>query len=127
MSDPALWPFIVVVGVLGLLIGSFLNVCIVRWPAEQSVVSPRSRCPQCGNLIAWYDNIPVVSWMLLHARCRRCRLPISTRYPLTEGATGGLFALAAWSISGALGLALALGAAVLLMTALSLAFAPSPS
>ncbi len=95
MSDPALWPFIVVVGVLGLLIGSFLNVCIVRWPAEQSVVSPRSRCPQCGNLIAWYDNIPVVSWLLLRARCRHCRLPIPARYPLVEIATGVIWATAA--------------------------------
>ncbi len=84
-------------GAVGLLIGSFLNVCIVRWPALQSVVSPRSRCPQCGKLIAWYDNVPVLSWLLLRARCRECRLPIPWRYPLVELATAGIWVAAAWA------------------------------
>lgn len=87
---------VVLAGALGLLVGSFLNVCIVRWPAEESVVHPRSRCPQCGNLIAWYDNIPVVSWLALGAKCRHCALPIPARYPLVELAVGIIWAWAAW-------------------------------
>ena len=82
-------------GAFGLLVGSFLNVCIVRWPALQSVVSPRSRCPQCGNLIAWYDNIPVFSWLMLGAKCRHCRLPIPWRYPLVELLTAAIWIAAA--------------------------------
>ncbi|MGH7593692.1 MAG: prepilin peptidase [Gemmatimonadales bacterium] len=85
-----------VAAVFGLLVGSFLNVCIVRWPALESVVRPRSRCPKCGNLIAWYDNVPVVSWLLLRARCRHCKLPISWNYPLVELATAGIWMVAAW-------------------------------
>ncbi len=81
--------------VFGLLIGSFLNVCIVRWPAEQSVVRPRSRCPKCGNLIAWYDNIPVASWLALGAKCRHCALPIPWFYPAVELAVGIIWAAAA--------------------------------
>jgi len=87
---------VILAGALGLLIGSFLNVCIVRWPALQSVVSPRSRCPQCGNLIAWYDNVPVASWLALRARCRHCALPIPWRYPLVELATAAIWVAAAW-------------------------------
>jgi leader peptidase (prepilin peptidase)/N-methyltransferase len=87
---------IAVAGVLGLLIGSFLNVCIVRWPAMESVVSPRSRCPQCGSLIGWYDNIPVLSWLMLQGKCRQCALPIPIRYPLVELAVGVAWAAAAW-------------------------------
>ncbi len=68
----------------GAVIGSFLNVCIVRLPAHQSVVRPRSRCPTCGLPVAWYDNIPVVSWLLLLGRCRGCREPISVLYPMVE-------------------------------------------
>lgn len=83
-------------GAFGLLIGSFLNVCIVRWPALESVVAPRSRCPQCRNLIAWYDNIPILSWLALRARCRHCRLPIPWRYPLIELTTGCIWLAAAW-------------------------------
>jgi len=79
---------------LGAVVGSFLNVVIARVPKGQSVVSPRSRCPRCGNPIAWYDNIPIVSFILLRARCRKCGQPISPRYPLVE-LLGG--AAAAWS------------------------------
>ena len=78
----------------GACIGSFLNVCIYRIPADQSVVWPRSRCPGCGTIIAWYDNLPIFSWAWLRARCRSCHAPISTRYPLVEAATGGLAVLA---------------------------------
>lgn len=84
-------------GLVGALIGSFLNVCILRWPAEQSVVSPRSRCPGCGELIAWYDNIPIFSWLvLLRGRCRRCQTPISIQYPLVELANALIWAFMAW-------------------------------
>ena len=94
--------FTVVAGLFGLLIGSFLNVCIVRWPALESVVRPRSRCPQCQLLIAWYDNIPVVSWLVLRARCRRCGLPIPWRYPAVELATGLIWLGAAWLLGPSL-------------------------
>jgi len=70
--------------ILGASMGSFLNVCISRWPAELSVVSPRSRCPRCERPIAWHENIPVLSWLLLRGKCRGCQLPISMQYPVVE-------------------------------------------
>jgi len=70
--------------VFGLLIGSFLNVCIVRLPRGGSIVSPPSHCPRCKESIKFYDNIPVISFLLLRAKCRKCGLPISWRYPLVE-------------------------------------------
>lgn len=70
--------------ILGAVIGSFLNVCVARWPKELSVVSPRSRCPRCGHEIAWWENVPLVSWVLLRAKCRGCKQPISAVYPLVE-------------------------------------------
>jgi leader peptidase (prepilin peptidase)/N-methyltransferase len=81
------------VGLCGLLLGSFLNVCVHRMPRDLSVVRPRSYCPACEAPIAWYDNIPVLSYVLLHARCRKCGARISFRYPLVELLTGGLFFL----------------------------------
>jgi len=89
---------IVVAALFGAMIGSFLNVCILRWGAEpkQSVVHPRSRCPRCGRALAWYDNIPVLSWLILRARCRGCGEPISAQYPLIELATAGIWAYMAW-------------------------------
>ena len=79
--------------VMGLLIGSFLNVCIARVPLDESVVSPRSRCTHCGAAIAWYDNIPLLSYAILRGRCRRCSASISPVYPAVEFATGVWFAL----------------------------------
>ena len=81
-----------VCGVLGLAVGSFLNVVIHRVPRKESVVRPRSKCPECDTEIAPRDNIPVVSWLLLQGRCRTCQTPIARRYPLVELATGLLFA-----------------------------------
>ena len=80
---------------LGLSFGSFLNVCIVRLPAGESIVAPRSKCPRCGTPIAWYDNIPLLSWLVLRGRCRGCQLPISVQYPLIEAATGVIWILSA--------------------------------
>jgi leader peptidase (prepilin peptidase) / N-methyltransferase len=78
---------------VGLCIGSFLNVCVARWPRDLSVVSPRSRCPNCGHQLAWFENIPLASWLVLRARCRCCDEPISSIYPLGELAIGLLWAL----------------------------------
>jgi prepilin signal peptidase PulO-like enzyme (type II secretory pathway) len=72
-------------------VGSFLNVVIYRLPAGMSIVRPGSHCPACGHPIRWFDNIPVLSWLLLRRRCRDCRAPISARYPLVEAATAILF------------------------------------
>jgi leader peptidase (prepilin peptidase) / N-methyltransferase len=83
--------FAVAIFVLGLAFGSFLNVCVYRLPRGISVVKPRSACPQCGHAIAMYDNVPVLSWMILRGRCRYCRAPISPRYWMIELLTGGLF------------------------------------
>jgi leader peptidase (prepilin peptidase)/N-methyltransferase len=79
----------------GLCIGSFLNVVAWRVPLGKSIVKPVSSCPSCGNPIRWYDNIPVLSWVILGARCRSCRTSISARYPVTEAITGLLFLAAA--------------------------------
>lgn len=68
----------------GAVAGSFLNVCVHRWPLDQSVIRPRSHCPRCEQPIAWHDNIPIVSWLALRGRCRTCGEPISPRYPLVE-------------------------------------------
>ncbi len=81
---------------LGLFIGSFLNVVVYRVPRGQSVVQPRSRCPGCGTQIAARDNIPIVSWVLLRGRCRHCHELISVRYPLVELLTGVVFGMLAW-------------------------------
>ncbi len=85
-------------GGFGLLIGSFLNVCISRLPYDESVVSPRSHCPHCATMIAWYDNIPVLSYLFLLARCRHCHAAISARYPIVELITGVLFGVIVWRL-----------------------------
>jgi len=80
----------------GLIVGSFLNVCILRIPAEESIAFPGSRCPGCGHAIRWYDNFPVLSYLALGGRCRDCGRSISARYPIVELLTGLLFA-AIWT------------------------------
>jgi len=95
-------PFIAVAaGIAGLCFGSFLNVCILRLPAEQSLLRPPSSCPRCGQRIAWYDNIPVVSWLVLRGKCRKCGNPISRQYPLIEALVGLLWvaAVLVWGVS----------------------------
>jgi leader peptidase (prepilin peptidase)/N-methyltransferase len=82
-------------GVFGLLIGSFLNVVIYRVPQGTSIVAPGSACPGCGTAIAWYDNVPVLSWIVLRGRCRSCRTGISARYAIVEILTALLFAATA--------------------------------
>ncbi len=83
----------------GLVVGSFLNVCIHRLPLGESVVRPRSRCPHCGGAIPWHHNVPIVSWLALRGRCARCAAPISWRYPLVE-ALAGATALVLWRLTG---------------------------
>jgi len=106
----------------GACIGSFLNVCIHRLPAEESIVRPGSRCPRCATPIAWYDNLPLVSWAWLGARCRACRACIPARYPLVEAATGGLalLALVRFGATPAAAVAFAFSAALLLITFIDL-------
>jgi leader peptidase (prepilin peptidase)/N-methyltransferase len=81
----------VFLGVLGLIVGSFLNVCIYRLPRRQSVTWPGSRCTTCDRALSWYENVPVVSWLALRGRCRTCGERISVRYPLVELITAALF------------------------------------
>ena len=102
----------------GIVVGSFLNVCIHRLPRQESIVRPRSRCPQCGHAIAAYDNIPLVSYLLLRGRCRHCKTRISPLYFFIE-LTAGLLALFLYSVFGltlAFAKAATLGAALLVLT-----------
>ncbi|MBA4148063.1 MAG: prepilin peptidase [Verrucomicrobia bacterium] len=113
MFDPEVWALVpfhfwsVAVLWLGLLVGSFLNVCIYRMPRDESIVSPPSHCPHCGYSIPWYLNVPLITWLYLRGKCANCRAPISFRYFLVELLTGLLF-LAAWLSFGAQSPALAL-------------------
>jgi leader peptidase (prepilin peptidase)/N-methyltransferase len=93
MSDPL---YLLLLGVVGLLVGSFLNVCIHRLPREESVVFPASRCPACRKALRWYHNIPVISWLALRRRCGYCRAPIHWRYPVVELASALLFVAHGW-------------------------------
>ena len=83
----------------GLCIGSFLNVCIWRIPRDESIVWPGSHCPACGHAIAPWDNVPLLSWLLLNGKCRHCKAPISPRYFVVELLTGALFA-GLWLVHG---------------------------
>lgn len=113
------WMLAALAGLVGLILGSFLNVCTLRWPHDESVVSPPSHCPGCGAPIAWFDNIPVLSYLFLRGKCRSCRAAISPQYPMVELATGLIwagsfvqFGLSAESLRGAVFLTLLLGIAV---------------
>lgn len=83
--------FIIISGMFGAIMGSFCNVCIYRFPRGESVIKPASHCPQCQNPIAWYDNIPLISWVILLGKCRHCKASISIHYPLIELITAFLF------------------------------------
>src|ERR1041384_7047300 len=99
MIDLSLVPPVVgyvIAGVFGAVIGSFLNVVIHRVPLEESIVFPNSRCPSCGAALAFYDNIPVLSYLALRAKCRNCKEHISLRYPAVELLTAALFVGVAW-------------------------------
>lgn len=85
------WGIAAALGLFGLCVGSFLNVCIHRLPLGQSIVSPGSRCPHCGYALRWFDNIPVLSYAMLRGRCRRCGAGISVRYPVIELVTMVVF------------------------------------
>ena len=89
-------PWIAAAAALGAIIGSFLNVCIYRLPRGQSIVWPASACPHCHRPLAWFENIPVVSYLVLRGRCRTCRGSISVRYPIVEALTAAMFAAGWW-------------------------------
>ncbi|MFN7818384.1 MAG: prepilin peptidase, partial [Cyanobacteriota bacterium] len=78
---------------LGACVGSFLNVVVWRVPREESVLWPASHCPRCGTTLAWFENIPLLGWCLLRARCRDCKAPISGRYPAVEALCSGLWVM----------------------------------
>ena len=83
-------------GLLGLAFGSFLNVCLTRWPEDESIVHPRSHCRNCDHTLSWWENIPLISWLFLRGRCRNCRTWIGVRYPLVELSIGILWAVPVW-------------------------------
>jgi leader peptidase (prepilin peptidase)/N-methyltransferase len=87
---------LMLVGVLGLCVGSFLNVCIYRLPRGESLIAPPSHCPKCNRTLRWYDNVPVLSWLWLRGRCGQCGEPISPQYPIIEITTALLWVLIAW-------------------------------
>ena len=93
---------------LGLMVGSFANVCVHRIPKGESIVFPGSRCPACGQAITWYDNLPLFSWLWLRGRCRHCHAGIAMRYPLLEFLMGASWGLLAWHFGPALQLVMAL-------------------
>jgi leader peptidase (prepilin peptidase)/N-methyltransferase len=112
--------FIIYLTLVGAALGSFLNVCLYRWPAGESVIRPRSRCPGCGKGIAWYDNVPIVGWLVLRGRCRSCGIPISIQYPLVELAVAVIWlGMALWhgvgleAVRGAVLLTILLGIALI--------------
>ncbi len=85
---------------LGLAFGSFLNVCLSRWPEGESVVTPRSHCRTCDRTLHWWENVPLVSWLALRGRCHGCGESIGWRYPLVEAAVGALWAVVVWQFLG---------------------------
>ena len=88
---PELIPIYIVIFLFGIVIGSFLNVCIFRIPKHETVVTERSHCMKCGYQLSWYDMVPVFSWLFLRGKCRKCKEPISPQYPIVEAANGVLY------------------------------------
>ncbi|MGD0880594.1 MAG: prepilin peptidase [Acidimicrobiales bacterium] len=109
---------IAVAALVGLFVGSFLNVVVYRAPLGLSVSTPRSFCPTCDRRLAWWENVPLVSWAALRGRCHTCHEPISVRYPLVEATTAVAFALVAWAWHGS---SLSAGYCVLAATAIATA------
>jgi leader peptidase (prepilin peptidase) / N-methyltransferase len=85
-----------IAGILGLAFGSFLNVCVSRWPKDKSILKPRSYCASCKRTLSWWENIPLLSWLVLRGRCRTCQARIGWRHLLVELSVGGLWAFIAW-------------------------------
>lgn len=112
----------VFVAAFGLLVGSFLNVCIHRLPLKQSIVFPASRCPRCGHALAWYENVPLLSYAVLRGRCRQCAAPISIRYPIVEALTAAVFLWHWWVFgpSALFAVRLAFGCALFVLFAIDL-------
>ena len=104
-------------GVLGAIVGSFLNVVSYRLPRHESLISPASHCPKCGTPVKPYDNIPILSWLLLRGRCRSCAAPISPRYPLVEALTAALCVGAVLAHTSASGVALSVALILLVVPA----------
>ena len=94
MISPLWWILLLA----GSCVGSFINVVAWRLPREESVVWPGSHCPHCGHSVQWHDNIPVIGWLALRGQCRDCRQPISTRYPVVEAVTAGLWLSTLWAV-----------------------------
>jgi leader peptidase (prepilin peptidase)/N-methyltransferase len=113
---------VILAAVIGAVIGSFLNVCIYRLPRGTSVVWPASSCESCGRELSWYDNLPVVSWVALRAKCRTCKAPLSVRHPIIEALTAIMFGAAAWYYGPTLLLAsrLVFGCALIVLFAIDL-------
>jgi leader peptidase (prepilin peptidase)/N-methyltransferase len=113
-----------IITILGLIVGSFLNVCIYRMPRDMNIIRPRSSCPSCGGLVRFYDNIPILSFLLLKGRCRDCGSPISIRYPIVEALNGimYLFAYMRFGLDYSLPIVLALLSSMVVITFIDLEF-----
>jgi len=114
--------FISVAALVGAVIGSFLNVCIYRLPIDRSIVFPPSACESCKRELSWYENLPIVSWVVLGARCRTCQTRLSFRHPLIEALTAAMFGAAAWYYGPSVLLAsrLVFGCALIVLFAIDL-------
>ena len=115
-------PGLLVFTLLGLVVGSFLNVCIYRLPRRESIVWPASHCPACRRNLRWFENVPVVSWMALRGRCATCRVPIAMTYPLVELVTALLFAAGfiVYGLTPLFGVRLLFGCALIVLFAIDL-------
>jgi len=119
MNDVA---FVALAALVGAVIGSFLNVCIYRLPLGKSIVWPASACESCGRELSWYENLPIVSWVALGAKCRTCKAPLSIRHPIIEAITAVMFGTAAWYYGPTILLAsrLVFGCALIVLFAIDL-------